>query len=41
MEYVERYGIDLNLGSTLVAVDGPAKQATFRNADGEETSEFD
>jgi sulfide:quinone oxidoreductase len=41
MEYVERYGIGLNLGSTLVAVDGPAKQATFRNADGEETVEFD
>ncbi|AER55990.1 oxidoreductase [Pseudoxanthomonas spadix BD-a59] len=29
MEYVERYGIELNLGSTLVAVDGHAKVATF------------
>jgi sulfide:quinone oxidoreductase len=29
MEYVKRYGIGLNLGSTLVAVDGQAKVATF------------
>ncbi|MBB3774039.1 sulfide:quinone oxidoreductase [Angulomicrobium tetraedrale] len=29
MEYVERYGIDLNFGSTLVAVDGEARVATF------------
>ncbi|ADH88309.1 protein of unknown function DUF442 [Ancylobacter novellus DSM 506] len=29
MEYVERYGIDLNFGSTLVAVDGDARVATF------------
>lgn len=36
MQYVERYGIDLNLGSTLIAVDGPARVATFRSvgADG-------
>jgi sulfide:quinone oxidoreductase len=29
MEYVERYGIDLNFGSTLMAVDGDARVATF------------
>lgn len=36
MEYVERYGIDLNFGSTLVAVDGDARVATFERkaADG-------
>ncbi len=36
MAYVERYGIDLRFGSKLVAVDGPAKVATFerRAADG-------
>jgi hypothetical protein len=46
MEYVERYAIDLNFGQTLVAVDGPARCATFRraNADGTTalvTREFD
>lgn len=36
MEYVERYGIDLRFGSSLVAVDGDARVATFerKNADG-------
>jgi sulfide:quinone oxidoreductase len=29
MEYVAKYGIHLNLGHTLVAVDGPAKRASF------------
>lgn len=29
MGYVERYGIDLNYGSTLTAVDGPGRCATF------------
>jgi len=39
MAYVERYGIDLQLGSTLVAVDGPARSVTFeqKDADGEAT----
>jgi sulfide:quinone oxidoreductase len=41
MEYVERYGIDLKLGSKLVAVDGAAKTATFETADGLVTREFD
>ncbi len=38
MEYVKKYGIQLNLGSVLVAVDGPARKATFREkaADGAE-----
>lgn len=37
MAYVERYGIGLQFGSKLVAVDGPAKLATFERcaADGE------
>jgi sulfide:quinone oxidoreductase len=30
MEYVERYGIGLNFGYNLTAIDGPAKLATFR-----------
>jgi sulfide:quinone oxidoreductase len=36
MEYVKAYGIGLNFGHTLVAVDGPAKTATFvkPNSDG-------
>jgi sulfide:quinone oxidoreductase len=29
MEYVDKYAIHLKFGSKLVAVDGPAKQATF------------
>ena len=41
METVQRYGIDLHLGSNLVAVDGAARQATFKTADGEITTAFD
>ena len=41
MSYVEKYGINLDLGSTLVAVDGPARQATFATANGEVTTTFD
>ncbi|NCP12574.1 MAG: NAD(P)/FAD-dependent oxidoreductase [Sphingomonadales bacterium] len=41
MEYVGKYGIDLELGSNLVAVDGPAGQATFATSEGEETVGFD
>ncbi|WP_033921979.1 bifunctional protein tyrosine phosphatase family protein/NAD(P)/FAD-dependent oxidoreductase [Sphingomonas sp. 37zxx] len=41
MHYVERYGIDLNFESTLVAVDGPGKTATFREKAGEVTRCFD
>lgn len=46
MEYVNAYGIHLNFGHTLTAVDGPAKTATFvkANADGSKetvTKEFD
>jgi len=36
MEYVRRYGIELNLQSTLVAVDGKRRTAVFRTAGGEE-----
>lgn len=35
MEYVTRYGIGLNFGSTLVAVDGPGRTATFARTDGD------
>ena len=38
---VERYGIDVHLGSNLVAVDGPGKTATFKTAEGETTQPFD
>ncbi|WP_333908200.1 NAD(P)/FAD-dependent oxidoreductase [Pontixanthobacter luteolus] len=41
MEYVERYGIDLRLGSKLVSVDGDKKVATFETADGLDQREFD
>jgi sulfide:quinone oxidoreductase len=41
MEYVEKYAIDLRLGSNLVAVDGPAQQAVFRTEQGEVTRPFD
>jgi sulfide:quinone oxidoreductase len=41
MEYVGKYGIHLHLGNNLVAVDGPAGQATFATAEGEETVGFD
>ncbi len=38
MDYVKKYDIELNLGSVLIAVDGAAKKATFREkgADGAE-----
>ncbi|NML18184.1 bifunctional protein tyrosine phosphatase family protein/NAD(P)/FAD-dependent oxidoreductase [Azohydromonas caseinilytica] len=39
MEYVERYGIHLHFGQTLVAVDGPAREATFRRTAAEGTQE--
>ncbi|WCT75747.1 bifunctional protein tyrosine phosphatase family protein/NAD(P)/FAD-dependent oxidoreductase (plasmid) [Sphingomonas naphthae] len=41
MSYVERYGVDLNFESTLIAVDGAARQATFRSKAGEITKPFD
>ncbi|WP_374438223.1 TIGR01244 family sulfur transferase [Pseudomonas panipatensis] len=46
LEYVERYRADLNFGSTLVAIDGPARTATFARTDSsgqriEETRDFD
>jgi sulfide:quinone oxidoreductase len=41
MSYVEKYGIDLELGNNLIAVDGPARQATFATAAGEVTEQFD
>lgn len=41
VEYIDRYGIDLLLNRTLVAVDGAAGEATFRTTDGEETVGFD
>ena len=41
MEYVAKYGINLELGSNLIAVDGPGQQATFATAEGEVTVGFD
>lgn len=40
METVDRYGINLHLGSNLIAVDGFARTATFATADGEVTTDF-
>jgi sulfide:quinone oxidoreductase len=42
MQYVERYGADLNFQHTLKRIDGERKVATFVNAEGETVeSEFD
>jgi sulfide:quinone oxidoreductase len=41
MEYVGKYGIGLELGSNLIAVDGPGQQATFATAGGEVTAPYD
>lgn len=41
MEYVGRYGIDLQFELTLIAVDGPGRTATFRETSGEVTRAFD
>jgi sulfide:quinone oxidoreductase len=41
MEYVGRYGIDLKFESTLIAVNGPDRTATFREKAGEVTKSFD
>lgn len=38
---VERYGIDVHLGSNLIAVDGPGRTAVFRSALGEESRSFE
>lgn len=38
---VKRYGIDVHLGSNLLAVDGPSKTAVFKSADGETVRDFD
>ena len=35
MQYVERYGAQLNFGSTLIKVDGPAHKAWFKQVDAE------
>lgn len=40
-ETIERYGIHPHFGSNLVAVDGPARTATFKTSEGEVTTEFD
>ena len=41
MSYIEKYGVQLDLGHTLVSVDGPAQQAVFKTELGEVTREFD
>jgi sulfide:quinone oxidoreductase len=40
MEYVKAYGIDLQFGNTLVAVDGPARRATFSKPGPDGTKEL-
>lgn len=39
--YIERYNIDLNLQSNLVAIDGAAKRATFQQGDDKVEINFD
>ncbi|MDE0878972.1 MAG: bifunctional protein tyrosine phosphatase family protein/NAD(P)/FAD-dependent oxidoreductase, partial [Sphingomonas bacterium] len=41
MKYVDRYGIDLQFESTLIAIDGADRTATFREKAGEVTKSFD
>lgn len=41
MEYVGKYGIGLELGSNLVAVDGRAQVAVFQTPEGEVSRSFD
>ena len=41
MSYIEKYGIQLDLGHTLVSVDGRAQQAVFKTEAGEVTRDFD
>ncbi|MEO1221786.1 MAG: FAD/NAD(P)-binding oxidoreductase [Pseudomonadota bacterium] len=41
MSYIEKYGVQLDLGHTLVSVDGPAQKAVFETEAGEVTREFD
>lgn len=41
METVDHYDIDLRLQSRLIAVDGPAREATFATPNGEITERFD
>lgn len=38
---VDRYGIDVHLGSNLIAVDGPSRTAVFKSAAGEIERNFD
>lgn len=40
-KYIDRYNVDLNLQSTLLAVDGSAKTARFQQGNGEMVKEFD
>jgi sulfide:quinone oxidoreductase len=40
-KYIDRYNVDLNFQSTLLAVDGSAKTARFKQGDGEMVKEFD
>ncbi len=40
MRYIERYAIDLQLGSTLVEVDGPGRRAMFRRNAGQRSENY-
>ena len=41
MSYIEKYKVQLDLGHTLLSVDGPAQQAVFKTEAGEVTRDFD
>lgn len=41
MQYVEKYGVNTEFGSNLIAIDGPAHKATFATEAGEVTCDFD
>ncbi len=41
MSYIEKYGVHLDLGHTVVSVDGPGQKAVLKTEDGEVTRDFD
>lgn len=41
MSYIDRYRVDLNLSSNLIAIDGASQKATFRQGDKDVIQDFD
>ena len=41
MTYIDRYRVDLNLTSNLVAIDGASQKATFRQGDKDLIQDFE